>query len=678
MAVIPKDYVERLYAGWLSKLAGIRMGGDIEGSTYHQLKERFGEIDGYPLPVENYAADDDSNGPMIFIRALDDYTHTRALTAEQIGKTWLNYAPYEHGFFWWGGYGRSTEHTAYLNLYHGIPAPRSGSIAQNGPAIAEQIGGQIFIDTWGLVLPGQPALAAEYAAKAASVSHDGEGIYGGMYVAAEIAMAFTAKSIREIVLGALDYIPQDCEYARVVRDVARFYDEQPVKDWREAFLYVEAHWGYDRYPGVCHIIPNAAVMVLALLYGEEDYDRTMNICTMCGWDTDCNAGNVGTILGVFKGIGAIDFDKWLRPIGDTFAVSCALGCLNRMDVTWCCAYLADLAYRMAGEPVPERWAGLSTRRGVFPFVIEGATHGFAVTADGAPLQPERAFGLRAAGRELRFARRTYLGPKQFRDDRYNPAMSPEIWPGQTFSAVLTAQEPSMARAFAVDELTGETMVGDPVRVGGEPTAVSLAIPAGHTIIGEVGVQLEGETCARLIRAEFSGTPDFGMDFADWPMETYTGLHREAAGFTRWKGNWDVEQDALCGSDCERGEIYTGDIDWADLSLEARFAPVTAGEAALLLRVGGALHSAAVTFDGSALRLKCNCEGEFIPLASCEYAAETADVRVECVGKRIRVFADGVLRLEAEDERIPAKGCIGLGTFGGARVRFETLRCRVTA
>lgn len=89
---------------------------------------------------------------------------------------------------------RSTEHTAYLNLRAGIPAPRSGSIEQNGEAIAEQIDGQIFIDTWGLVCPGQPEIAAEFAGKAASVSHDGNGMYGGQYVASAIALAFTAGS----------------------------------------------------------------------------------------------------------------------------------------------------------------------------------------------------------------------------------------------------------------------------------------------------------------------------------------------------------------------------------------------------------------------------------------------------------------------------------------------------
>ena len=49
----------------------------------------------------------------------------------------------------------------------------SGSIEQNGKTTAEQIGGQIFIDTWGLVSPGNPEQAAHYAKIAASVTHDG-------------------------------------------------------------------------------------------------------------------------------------------------------------------------------------------------------------------------------------------------------------------------------------------------------------------------------------------------------------------------------------------------------------------------------------------------------------------------------------------------------------------------
>ncbi|HCA34999.1 MAG TPA: ADP-ribosylglycohydrolase family protein, partial [Lachnospiraceae bacterium] len=125
---------------------------------------------GYPVSYKNFAADDDSNGPLFYLRALEDSGKGENLQPQDVGNALLNYAPYEHGFFWWGGYGNSTEHTAYLNLYHGIPAPQSGSIRQNGSTVAEQIGGQIFIDTWGLVCPGDPDRAALFAKNAASVT----------------------------------------------------------------------------------------------------------------------------------------------------------------------------------------------------------------------------------------------------------------------------------------------------------------------------------------------------------------------------------------------------------------------------------------------------------------------------------------------------------------------------
>ena len=53
------------------------------------------------------------------------------------------------------GYGVSTEHTAYQNLVEGVPPERSGSAELNGEVLANQIGGQIFSDCWGLACPGE-------------------------------------------------------------------------------------------------------------------------------------------------------------------------------------------------------------------------------------------------------------------------------------------------------------------------------------------------------------------------------------------------------------------------------------------------------------------------------------------------------------------------------------------
>src|SRR5690606_11675801 len=220
----PRDIYDRIYAGVIAKAIGVRLGAPVEPTiwTQERIRKTYGEVTGYLRDFKNFAADDDTNGPVYFIRVLRDYGLD--FTAEQVGRTWLNYAAEEHGMYWWGGFNRSTEHTAYLNLRAGVPAPLSGAIATNGAAVAEQIGGQIFIDSWGWLNPGKPERAAEMSARAASVAHDGNGLNGARFVAAAIAQAFVAKSIDEIVAAAMAQIPADSEYARVANAVIAFHD----------------------------------------------------------------------------------------------------------------------------------------------------------------------------------------------------------------------------------------------------------------------------------------------------------------------------------------------------------------------------------------------------------------------------------------------------------------------
>lgn len=190
------ELVEKMYSGFLGMCAGIRLGAPVEPTcwTFERIKEVYGDMDHYTKHYKNFAADDDSNGPVFFIRALKDYAVNREMTAEDVGNAWLDFAREGIGMFWWGGDQVSTEHTAFLNLKKGMKAPESGSMAVNGEIMAEQIGGQIFIDTWGMLFPDNPQLAADYAEKAASVSHDRNGLYGARFMAACVSAAFTAKN----------------------------------------------------------------------------------------------------------------------------------------------------------------------------------------------------------------------------------------------------------------------------------------------------------------------------------------------------------------------------------------------------------------------------------------------------------------------------------------------------
>ena len=312
-----RQYLEKVYGGLLGKCVGVRLGAPIEPLvwTYEKIQKTYGEITTYIKDYREFAADDDINGPIFFIRALLD--NPSPIGAKEIGRTWLNYTREEIGFYWWGGYGRSTEHTAYLNLKAGLDAPRSGSMEVNGTTVAEQIGGQIFIDSWGWVFPGDVELSARYAGYAASVSHDGAGIDGGKFIAVCNALAFVMDDIEQIIQKALTVIPLESTYRKVVETVSDFYAHNP-DDWRAARMMLESDFGYDRYAGDCHIIPNAGVCVLALLYGKGDFSRTVEIASMSGWDTDCNAGNVGSILGIMVGPENIPY-HYRKPINDFHA-----------------------------------------------------------------------------------------------------------------------------------------------------------------------------------------------------------------------------------------------------------------------------------------------------------------------------------------------------------------------
>lgn len=156
---LSQAYRNKIYAGVLGKMIGVYLGRPVEGWPYQTIIDRFGEIPYYvnkELDLPLIVADDDLSGTFAFFRAVEDNGFPTEVTAEQIGKTWLNYIIEDRSILWWGGMGNSTEHTAYLNLKRGIPAPESGSIRRNGPVLAQQIGAQIFMDAYAMMCPGDP------------------------------------------------------------------------------------------------------------------------------------------------------------------------------------------------------------------------------------------------------------------------------------------------------------------------------------------------------------------------------------------------------------------------------------------------------------------------------------------------------------------------------------------
>ena len=294
----------------------------------------------------------------------------RDLTPAQIGQTWLNYLIEEQTVLWWGGMGNSTEHTAYLRLKQGYEPPLSGSIELNGKVVAEQIGAQIFIDGWAMVAPGDPEFAADLAGRAASVSHGGEAIYGAQCLAAMEAQAFVESDINKLIDTGLSVIPDDSIISYMINDIREWHAKEP--DWRKGRELLAGRYGYDKYGGNCHMVPNHGLMIFSLLYGNDDFQRTLMIVNTCGWDTDCNSGNIGCLLGIKDGLAGLGKGPdYRRPVADRMYLPTADGARAITDAVSETVTLVNSGRALQGmEPIaPKNGAR-------YHFDLPGAVQGF--------------------------------------------------------------------------------------------------------------------------------------------------------------------------------------------------------------------------------------------------------------------------------------------------------------
>lgn len=702
------EIFDRIYAGFLGKAIGVRLGAPVEPTiwSYERIRKTYGEITQYVRDFKNFAADDDTNGPVYFIRALRDYG--LGATAEDVGRTWLNYAAEEHGMYWWGGFGVSTEHTAYRNLRAGIPAPLSGAIATNGTTVAEQIGGQIFIDSWGWVNPANPAKAAQMSAMAASVAHDGEGLNGARFCAAAIAQAFVSSDIDEVIETGLRQIDAGSLYARVARAVIDFHKAHP-DDWRACREMLHAQWGYDRYPGVCHIIPNAGVTVMALCYGRGELCRTVEIATMAGWDTDCNAGNAGAIVGTLTGVQP-EWEKYRKPIGDFVVASGVLGTVNVVDVPTFARELTVLALRLRGDEVPVQCAEDFERRGVrFDFDAPGSTHGFrtegfnqiAVKASSERPGPnsrgsleilldrlERGTGQGEVGNAAgRVFWKPFYRRSDFDDERYRPMFTPLADDGQVVKFKLWLDPWNGDGNLRVVPYVRRAMTGRIEETGAWEVPSSegwqdyeFAIPdGGGEAVDEIGVLVEYfgrvKFLGRLFLSEFSVSGP-GRVVIDPRIEK-----QEWGGITRFtwnRGHWTIADGVIHAHTPGDADAWTGNAYLRDGTVTAALTPLAGASHLVSARVQGTSRFYAAGFSGDEVVIVREDHGTVV-LARAKFSRELGksySVALTAKGERLSLAIDGKELLTASDATF-AYGQAGLrmataGRMTVARLEVEEL------
>ncbi|MEJ7677750.1 MAG: ADP-ribosylglycohydrolase family protein [Segetibacter sp.] len=191
------------------------------------------------------------------------------------------------------------------NILHGIKAPMSGNWINNPHA--DCIDYQIESDFAGLMSPGMPNTASVISDKIGHIMNYGDGWYGGVYIGAMYALAFTSGDINYIVSEGLKTVPKQSEFYQCINDVINWHKKYPA-DWKQTWLEVQKKWANDIgcpdgvfSPFNIDAKVNAAYVVMGLLYGDKDFTKSLEIATRCGQDADCNPSSVGGILGAVLG-----------------------------------------------------------------------------------------------------------------------------------------------------------------------------------------------------------------------------------------------------------------------------------------------------------------------------------------------------------------------------------------
>lgn len=279
-------YIEKMKAGWVGQIAGVSWGAPTEFKWCDKIIPEEDMPKWRPEMINDAFGQDDLYVEMTFLRSLEEYGLDVSIC--QAG---IDFANSEYPLWCANEAGRK-------NLRRGIAPPDSShpKFSTRG----NDIDYQIEADFSGLIAPGMPNAAIRFGEKFGRLMNFGDGVYGGQFVGGMYCEAFFEEDIVKIIEAGLACVPAESQYAEMVRDILKWYTENP-DDWRNTWkLCQEKYRENPKYQvdsnGGIDVKINGAYILIGLLYGKGDSDETIIISTRCGQDSDCNPSNAAGVL----------------------------------------------------------------------------------------------------------------------------------------------------------------------------------------------------------------------------------------------------------------------------------------------------------------------------------------------------------------------------------------------
>mgnify|MGYP001825833335 FL=1 len=362
LAISRGDYFEKLQGFWLGQSianwTGLvtemdKIGGEGPHGTFY-TRDDWGQPDqpsiwGQGIPSDlsstidwvlededgTWGADDDTDIEYMYQHLLLA-NGTSMLSGEQIRDGWLKHmysdenTPFtnnegeKENFLW-----VSNQRAHDLMRTEGM-APPATSDPANNPEY-DMIDAQLTTEIFGLFAPGRPDIALKMAyLPIRTTARENAAWASEFYVLMHslVSLADPGLSVKDQVQWMADtarqHLPNDSYTAKMFDFVKSRY--QAGVPWEQARdevyqrYQVEQRDGYDitsrdLYCNGCFASGiNFAASIVSLLYGEGDYQETVKIAVLTGWDSDNPAATWGGLLGFMHGKEGIE-----RAFGRKFA-----------------------------------------------------------------------------------------------------------------------------------------------------------------------------------------------------------------------------------------------------------------------------------------------------------------------------------------------------------------------
>jgi len=203
-----------------------------------------------------------------------------------------------------------------LGLMHfGYTPPFTGSKDMNPHWF--QIDPQLINEIWAVTAPGMVTYASAKSDWAARITSDDWGVEPTIFYGAMYSAAFFENDINKLIGIGINALPTTCRFRATANEMIALHKKYPT-DWKASWKEMAQKY-YVNEPAMTKTIWNAnlngACAILAMLYGNGDFQRTLDLSCAMGFDADNQAATVAGLLGIIHGMKGLPANLYLPIVG---------------------------------------------------------------------------------------------------------------------------------------------------------------------------------------------------------------------------------------------------------------------------------------------------------------------------------------------------------------------------